>query len=1289
MTAFLRRRGWLPAALRWLGIAGLAVALYGLLGWLALPPVLRHVLENQGAQALGRPVSVAAIDVNPWTLRVTVHGLSVGGRAEGALPAAGGTGAGEPGPDRAAQLAVERLQVDLSAQSLWRWAPVIDALAVDQPVLRIQRSEQGAYDIEDVLARLAPAEGQDADAPPAAFALYNVQVRDGRIAFDDRAAGQRHVLEQLDVGLPFISSLPAARDVEIRPELSFVLNGSRIQSTAQSLPFALSRKTAARLDVEAMDLAPYLRYLPAGLPVRVEQGRLGLALRVTFEQAEAGQPELHVAGQVRLEDGRVAGQGGSALLVLPRAVLELSDLAPLGRRLHAASLVLEGPQARLARAADGSIALVRALAGQANPAADRSSADGGSREFSAPSSWTAALDQLSIERGTLAWADASVGQAHELQAEDLSVSVKSLAWPMQSPAEVQASARLAAGRAAVSGTASDRQADLAVRAEGLALAAAVPYLKVQGLRADPAGSVSATGSLQWRRDPARLQVKLAAASVSGFALNPAGGREKKGPDGGPAWRRLSVTDATLDVFGRRAAVGAVTLEQPQVLVARDGEGRWMYEDWLSRADGRPSAGPPPAGGGAARRAAWTWAVESIAIQDGTLRYRDRGAAQPVVLDVRGLALGLGGWSSGQEAARTVKLSARMSSRRSPVGQLALEGRLADFADGVPRRLEATRVDARRLPLQVLAPFIPALSQLDVHRADGSFVGVASYHGLPQGARVAVRGDVLIEGVRADNRMPAAMDADARRAWAREDHQLISWRALELDGVDFAMAPGSRTRLDVAASTLTDLFARLIVTPQGELNLQGLYRNQDQDQDRAAQERASVRTRMAAGKVAISEVERPRAPAAAAALAPVVNLGPTRFVNGRIAFTDQFVQPNYSANLSELTGRLGAFSSQAPRGLPQMADLELQGMAQETAALLISGQLNPLAQPLMLDIRGQVQDLDLPPLSPYTVKYAGYGIERGKLNVDVRYEIDAQGRLTASNKIRLNQLVFGDKVGDSSLPVKLAVALLADRNGVINVELPVTGSINDPQFSMGGLILRALGSLVAKVVTSPLSLLNAAVGGGGGGEAERSSVAFEPGAKWLEEPVRAGLDRLAQAMADRPALQVTLTGMANFDAERVAFQRAELAKRIAEVHAHASRPPGGQRGESGQERQEVGQEDMAAARWLPPAMPQGDDYEQALSRLYRRSEIGNKPRNFIGLARSVPAADMEKLITAGIPATPAILQQVAAERAAVVRAYLLARGVPPSRVFLGASRLATDDAPAHPWQPRVDIELGVR
>mgnify|MGYP006198362543 CR=1 FL=1 len=217
-----------------------------------------------------------------------------------------------------------------------------------------------------------------------------------------------------------------------------------------------------------------------------------------------------------------------------------------------------------------------------------------------------------------------------------------------------------------------------------------------------------------------------------------------------------------------------------------------------------------------------------------------------------------------------------------------------------------------------------------------------------------------------------------------------------------------------------------------------------------------------------------------------------------------MKPNYSARLSEVSGGLGAFSNQSGAGSAP-AQVSLRGRVEGTGTLDIGGQLNPLLTPPVLDVVGKVRELELPPLSPYSAKYAGYGIERGKLSVDLAYRIDPDGQLSASNQIILNQLSFGERIEGSTapnLPVKLAVALLADRNGVIDINLPVSGSINDPQFRLAPIIFKLIFNLIGKAITAPFSLLAGALGGGGD---ELSQVAFAPGSTVLNDE---GRQRLA-------------------------------------------------------------------------------------------------------------------------------------------------------------------------------------
>ena len=178
-----------------------------------------------------------------------------------------------------------------------------------------------------------------------------------------------------------------------------------------------------------------------------------------------------------------------------------------------------------------------------------------------------------------------------------------------------------------------------------------------------------------------------------------------------------------------------------------------------------------------------------------------------------------------------------------------------------------------------------------------------------------------------------------------------------------------------------------------------------------------------------------------------------------------------------------------------------------APLVIAGSVNPLSERLSLDIRANVKGMELAQFSAYSGKYIGYGIDKGKLSFDVAYKVE-NDQLSAENALVLDQLTLGEKVDSESavnLPVQLALSLLKDRNGVIDINLPIGGSLNDPEFSVGGIIFKVFVNLIQKAVTAPFSLLASIVGD----TEELSWVAFDPGSYTLSESGQRKLETLGR------------------------------------------------------------------------------------------------------------------------------------------------------------------------------------
>ncbi|HEY0201262.1 MAG TPA: hypothetical protein VGC24_06175, partial [Burkholderiaceae bacterium] len=223
------------------------------------------------------------------------------------------------------------------------------------------------------------------------------------------------------------------------------------------------------------------------------------------------------------------------------------------------------------------------------------------------------------------------------------------------------------------------------------------------------------------------------------------------------------------------------------------------------------------------------------------------------------------------------------------------------------------------------------------------------------------------------------------------------------------------------------------------------------------------------------------------------------------------------------------------------------------------------------------------------------------------------------------------------------------------------SLNDPQFSFGAVILRVIGNLVMKAITSPFALIASAFGGGD----EMSTVAYPLGTAELDASARQGLDKVAKALTERPSLNMTVVGQASPDAERDAWKRASLNQLVQAEKRRAAVRAGQQAGSV-------------------PAVT-AEEYPALLKEVYRRADIA-KPRNLIGMAKDLPQAEMESLLLASIPMPDTAMNQLAVARGTAVRDYLATQGVPLNRLFLGAVKVVPPDPQ---WKPHAELSLDAR
>jgi hypothetical protein len=236
-------------------------------------------------------------------------------------------------------------------------------------------------------------------------------------------------------------------------------------------------------------------------------------------------------------------------------------------------------------------------------------------------------------------------------------------------------------------------------------------------------------------------------------------------------------------------------------------------------------------------------------------------------------------------------------------------------------------------------------------------------------------------------------------------------------------------------------------------------------------------------------------------------------DGSANYADLWIQPHFAVGIQTLNGSILGLSSN-PRS---RAKVELKGKVDRYAPVHIWGETNPLAATTYSDIKMNFKGVELTSVTPYSGRFAGYKIEKGKLSVDIDYKVENR-QLTAAHKFVIDQLELGDRVESPDaikLPIKIAVALLKDRNGVIDVDLPVTGSLDDPQFKIGPLIWKAVVNLLVKVATAPFAMLGRLFGGG----EQMNYIDFKPGSAVLEPSERDKLGALVKALKEKEKLEL--------------------------------------------------------------------------------------------------------------------------------------------------------------------------
>ncbi|SFP62253.1 protein of unknown function [Geopseudomonas sagittaria] len=705
---------------------------------------------------------------------------------------------------------------------------------------------------------------------------------------------------------------------------------------------------------------------------------------------------------------------------------------------------------------------------------------------------------------------------------------------------------------------------------------------------------------------------------------------------------LAIADTALDLAGRRVVIGQLRSQGLETWAAREADGRLDWQALLERqlaalqehrATGVPSPAPttePATAGRSAEEAEpqadtataaapaepsvqaaapassgpWQVALNDVQLRGWRAHLEDRVAQPPVPLEIGPLDLDLQGFASSGEQPFNLRLASGIGAQ----GHLEASG--------------AVRLKPLGSQLKVLA------RDLDLRPAQ-AYISPFVHLELRSGM---LGGDLVVD---LQNIAPLAFTVSGHAEVSQlhtldtlKGRDFVRWQKIDLDDLDYRHGE----QLQIGKVRLQQPYARFIINEDLSTNVKELL-----------------------------VVQPPKAPPATPGKPLHVRVGGVEISDGSANFADFSLTPDFATAIQQLNGRIGTLDNQS--GKP--ATVDIRGKVDRYAPVTIKGHLTPFSPLEQLDIATRFQRVELTTLTPYAGKFAGYKIRKGRLNLDLHYRIE-KGRLDADNKVLLEDLQLGERVDSPSatdLPVRLAVALLKDSHGNIDIALPVQGDLNNPEFSVVPIVWQTLRNLVLRAVQAPFKLIAGLVDGG---EESLDSVIFAAGSSALDEPARDNLGKLAKALQQRPALRLEVEGMSQQATDGPLLARQRLDREYREVWYRMLQRRG----------------DKVPADASQLEVP--DDMQAILLEgIYRARLKQQPPAEWRELKKPERAAQLEQAVLESWAQSQALLRQLAQDRARAIKAWLVEQGqLADERIYL----LEVGSAAAGAGEQRIAVPL---
>ena len=649
---------------------------------------------------------------------------------------------------------------------------------------------------------------------------------------------------------------------------------------------------------------------------------------------------------------------------------------------------------------------------------------------------------------------------------------------------------------------------------------------------------------------------------------------------------LSINDAELDLAKQKIQIGKATSSKLEAWAEIDKNGVVNWQKLLpSMTDNKT---PTNNSNADSKKSEWRIIVKQADLAGHTFHLADNSRSEPLALELSDFNLRIKDFDSQANTPFNAELSSRLGE----------QGRISSNAQVLlqPLNVDMT-VNSSDIDLRPAQNWISPYAHIELRSgllSSALKVKISD----PDNLQLTVAGDASITQLDVQDNL--------------RQRDLLKWQTVDIKGIQYGL---QQQKLSINKVALQEPYVRFIINEDLTTNISELMIEQPAN---PAEEKKADSPEFA------------------------MHIGGIDIKDGSANFADYSLTPSFATAMQKLNGTIGTIDNQTNN----VTKIDIKGSIDRYAPVTIKGSLIPFDPLKQLDIATSFMHVELTTLTPYSGKFAGYRIQKGRLNLDLHYKI-TNGKLNATNKLLLEQLQLGERVDSPDavdLPVRLAIALLKDRKGQISIDLPVQGDLNNPQFSVAPLIWQTLRNLITRAVAAPFNFISGLVSGS---SEELNEVVFGPGEFAINPEAAKGLDTLAKALADRPQLRLEVEGgsLAQLDGPILAEMRLNAAYRDSWYSILQRR---GGKIKSSKEELEVPEKEKAAL----------------LEGIYRTALKQQPPAEWKDLKKDERAQKMQDAVLQSYAKSALGLRRLAQARANSIKEYLIEQAkLDAERVYL--------------------------